>query len=123
MNFIHAQFNQYFTPQNQIRTSNSLQFFKINFYIERSITISKRSKGLLAYVFFSACAKWLFFFFLFFSGQAIYFLMSRRIPNRKYSSLLEHVVIQSCKHVAFYLKVLIVVCLKALLSLPIFLRI
>ena len=48
--------------------------------------ISKRSKGLLAYVFFSACAKWqvffvcLFVFVLFvclfvFSGQTIYFSM------------------------------------------------
>ena len=64
MKFIHAQFNQYFTPP-KFRSELQIHF---NFFIIFFFHLAQHNyydflqiKGFTSYVFFSACAKWQFF--------------------------------------------------------------
>ena len=62
MNFIHEQFNQYFTLKIQIRTSNSLQLFHNFQPLEQHSNYDfSKIKGFTFICVFSACAKWRFF--------------------------------------------------------------
>ena len=107
MNFIHGQFNHLNKKKkkNQIRILDSLQNLYI-FYISHGniIMIYNRSKGLLAYMFFTARVKWqffvclfvCFFFFLsFFRGRRFFSQCQDRYLTKVQNSLSEHFVVQA----------------------------